>query len=261
MNITVEMKPEIGPWLPNPIRTAKDLERVEVPDTKEALGYVMDAIRLTNKKLDRSVPLIGFAGAPWTIFCYAVQGQGSKNFDAAKALCFTEPKLAHALLDKITETTIDYLLNKVRAGVDAIQVFDSWGGMLSPEDYNEFSWPYLQQIIRALEPHTKVIVFAKGCWYALEKMSTSGASALGIDWTCSPEFARKATANAITLQGNFDPSRLLSPPEDVYRMVQQMIRRFGKDRYVVNLGHGILPTIPLENVAAFIAAVKEFEEV
>ncbi len=260
MNIEVEMKEGIGPWLPNPIRSPKDVEQVVVPDVYEELGYVMDAIKLTKERLDNRVPLIGFAGSPWTILCYAVQGQGSKNFDKAKELCFTQPKAAHTLLQKITDTTIAYLKAKVATGVNAVQVFDSWGGMLSPVDYQEFSWKYIQQIVDALKEETEVIVFGKGCWFALQEMAKSGASALGVDWTCSARNARYLTGGNITLQGNFDPSRLLSPPDQIKKMVKQMIDEFGKDRYIANLGHGILPNIPVENAQAFVDAVKEYQE-
>jgi uroporphyrinogen decarboxylase len=259
MNIHVEMKAGIGPWLPNPIRSQKDLDSVIVPDVNDALSYVMDAIKLTKEMLNNEVPLIGFAGSPWTILCYCVQGQGSKNFDKAKELCFTQPIVAHKLLQMITDTTIAYLKAKVEAGVDAVQIFDSWGGMLSPVDYQEFSWQYIQQIIDALRPKTEVIAFGKGCWFALEEMSKSGASALGVDWTISPELARKFSGGQITLQGNFDPTRLFSPPAEIKKQVKQMIDGFGKDRYIVNLGHGILPNIPLDNAKAFIDAVKEYQ--
>ena len=259
MNIEVEMKPNFGPYLPNPIRTQKDLNNVIIPDIQESLGYVMDAIKATKEKLNNEIPLIGFAGSPWTILCYCVQGQGSKNFDKAKELCFTNPIVAHSLLQKITDTTIAYLKAKVKAGVDAVQVFDSWGGMLSPVDYQEYSWQYMQQIIDALKGETPVIAFGKGCWFALNEMSKSGASALGVDWTCSARMARKFTNNKITLQGNFDPSRLLSPPAVIKKMVTKMIDDFGKDKYIVNLGHGILPNIPLDNAKAFIDAVKEYK--
>ncbi|MGB5508476.1 uroporphyrinogen decarboxylase [Robiginitalea sp.] len=260
MEIPFEMKPGVGPWLENPIRTPQDVERVTQPDVEISLKYVMDAIRMTNEKLQGEVPLIGFAGSPWTIFCYCVQGQGSKNFDQAKAFCFTHPKAAHKLLQKITDTTIAYLKAKVVAGVHAVQLFDSWGGMLSPEDYTEFSWQYLQQIVTALKAEAPVIVFGKGCWFALDTMAKSGASALGVDWTCAPDLARKFSGGQITLQGNFDPSRLLSPPETIRKMVHEMIRAFGKDRYIVNLGHGILPNIPVSHAGAFIQAVKEYTE-
>ena len=259
MNIDVEMKPGVGPWLPSPVRTTEDVHKVIVPDVEETLGYVLDAIKMTKKELNDEVPLIGFAGSPWTILCYTVQGQGSKNFDIAKKFCFTNPQAAHTLLQKITDTTIAYLKAKVAAGVDAVQVFDSWGGMLSPQDYQEFSWKYIQQIIDALKEEIPVIAFGKGCWFALDKMAVSGAAALGVDWTCSPQNARKLTGGKITLQGNFDPSRLYSPPSEIKRMVHQMINEFGKDRYIANLGHGILPDIPVENAIAFVEAVKEYK--
>ena len=260
MNIEVEMKPGIGPWLPNPIRTQKDLDRIIVPDVTVELDYVMKAIKASKDLLNNEIPLIGFAGSPWTILCYCVQGQGSKNFDKAKEFCFTQPILAHTLLQRITSTTIAYLKEKVKAGVDAVQIFDSWGGMLSPTDYQEFSWQYINQIIEALKDVAPVIAFGKGCWFALEEMANSNAAALGVDWTINPKIARKLTGSEITLQGNMDPSRLLSPPSQIKKIVTEMIRNFGKDRYIVNLGHGILPNIPLENAKAFIDAVKEFED-
>jgi uroporphyrinogen decarboxylase len=259
MNIEVEMKPNFGPYLPKPIRSKKDMDSVIVPDVNEALDYVMQAIKATKEKLNDEVPLIGFAGSPWTILCYCVQGQGSKTFDKAKELCFTQPLVAHELLQKITDTTIAYLKAKVKAGVDSVQVFDSWGGMLSPVDYQEFSWQYIQQIIDALKDEAPVIVFGKGCWFALEDMAKSGASALGVDWTCSAQNARYLSGGKITLQGNFDPARLLSPPSEIKKMVTQMINEFGKDHYIANLGHGILPNVPIENAKAFIDAVKEWK--
>lgn len=259
MNIEVQMKPDFGPYLPNPIRSEKDLDSVIIPDVSEALGYVMDAIRMTKEKLDQSIPLIGFAGSPWTILCYCVQGQGSKSFDLARGFCFTQPEAAHVLLQKITDTTIAYLKAKVKAGCNAIQLFDSWGGMLSPKDYQEFSLPYMEQITNALKEMAPVILFGKGCWFALGEMAKTGASALGVDWTCSPRNARYLSGGQITLQGNFDPARLLSPPSEIKKMVRQMIDAFGKDRYIVNLGHGILPNIPVPNAAAFIEAVKEYK--
>ena len=260
MNIEVEMKPEVGPWIPKPIQSVATLNDVIVPDAEVALGYVIDAVKMTKQALNDEVPLIGFAGSPWTLLCYAVQGQGSKNFDKAKAFCFSQPELEHRLLQMITDTTIDYLKAKVAAGVDAVQLFDSWGGLLSPDDYNIFSWPYIQQIVTALKDDIPVIVFGKGCWFALHDMAKSGASALGVDWTCSARNARYLSGGQITLQGNFDPSRLLSPIPTIKSEVKKMIDGFGKDRYIVNLGHGILPNIPTENAAAFIQAVKEYKK-
>ena len=259
MNIEVEMRDGIGPYIPHPINSKAALDQVILPDVEEHLLYVFDAVRMTKSALNDRVPLIGFAGGPWTLLCYAVQGQGSKNFDRAKAFCFQEPKMAKELLQRITTTTIAYLREKVKAGADVIQLFDSWGGLLSPVDYQEFSWPYLEQIVNALGDSVPVIVFGKGCWFALHEMSKSGASALGIDWTCSARNARYLSGGQITLQGNFDPSRLLSPIPEIKTQVKQMINAFGKDRYIVNLGHGILPNIPVDHAKAFVDAVKEYQ--
>ncbi|MGE6394640.1 uroporphyrinogen decarboxylase [Chryseobacterium scophthalmum] len=259
MGIDFKMKENVGPWLDNPIRTMEDVQNVIVPDVNDTLGYVFDAIELTLIKLDNDIPLIGFAGSPWTILCYCVEGKGSKAFDIAKSFCFQQPEAAHLLLQKITDTTIAYLKRKVEKGVSAVQVFDSWGGMLSPEDYQEFSWKYINQIVEALNPLTHVVVFGKGCWFALEEMTMAPVSALGVDWTIKPEFARTLTNHTMTLQGNFDPARLHSTPETIKKMVNEMINRFGKDRYIANLGHGILPNIPLENAEAFIRAVVDWK--
>ena len=258
MDIAVEMKDGVGPWLPNPVRTAKDLEKVIVPDVADRLHYVMEAIKQTKTALEDRVPLIGFAGSPWTILCYAVQGQGSKNFDLAKGFCFSQPALAHELLQKITDTTIAYLKAKVRAGVDAVQLFDSWGGMLGEEDYQTFSWQYMQQIVDALKDETKVIAFAKGCWYALPTMARSGVHALGVDWTCSARNARYLSGGQIPLQGNFDPSRLLSPIPKIERLAHKMVSEFGTQNYIANLGHGILPNVPVDHAKAFVNAIKSY---
>lgn len=258
MGIDFKMKENIGPWLDSPIRTPQEAAKIEVPQVNDTLGYVFDAIEITLNKLDNEIPLIGFAGSPWTILCYCVEGRGSKTFDIAKAFCFQYPEAAHSLLEKITKTTIAYLKRKVEKGVSAVQIFDSWGGMLSPADYQEFSWKYINRIVEELSPAAPVVVFGKGCWFALEEMSLSKASALGVDWTITPENARRLTGGTMTLQGNFDPSRLLSPPQTIRKMVHEMIEKFGKDRYIANLGHGILPNIPLENAEAFIRAVVEW---
>ena len=260
MGIHIEMKEQVGPYLPHPIRTKADIERVQIPEVSEALGYVMEGIRLTKERLAGEVPLIGFAGAPWTIFCYAVEGKGSKNFDTAKSFAFSYPEWTAEFLQKITDTTIAYLREKVKAGVDALQLFDSWGGVLSAEDYQKYSWPYTRQIVEALSQEVPVIVFAKGCWYALEEMSQSKAAALGVDWTCSPEMARKLTGGKKVLQGNLDPAWLLAPISQIKEKTQQMIRAFGKEHYIANLGHGILPEVPVEHACAFVEAVKNFKE-
>ena len=187
-----------------------------------------------------------------------VEGRGSKTFETAKGFCFSQPETAHALLQKITDTTIRYLEEKLIAGVDAVQLFDSWGGLLSPQDYAIFSWPYLKQIIDALQDKVPVLVFAKACWFALGAMADSNATAIGLDWTITPEWARRLTGDKKVLQGNYDPARLLSPIPKIQRDVKEMIDRFGTDRYIVNLGHGILPDIPVDYARAFIEAVKAY---
>jgi len=255
MGIDFQIKENFGPYLENPLRKTEDIEKIEIPNVDEKLKYVFDSITLSLEKLDNKIPLIGFAGSPWTILCYCIEGKGSKSFDIAKSFCFQNTKSAHILLQKITDTTIAYLKKKVKSGVSAIQIFDSWGGMLSPEDYREFSWNYINQIINALSPITHTVVFAKACWFALEEISKSKVSAIGIDWTISPEIARKLTGNNITLQGNLDPSRLLSSKKVIKKLAEEMVSKFGKDKYIANLGHGILPNIPIENVETFVNSI------
>lgn len=257
LGFEVQMIKGKGPVLPGHIKSETDAFAVLAENIPEKLDYVMKAIQLTRTELNGRVPLIGFAGAPWTIFCYMVQGEGSKDFAKAKAFCYQHPEAATHLLKEITRATIAYLKAQVDAGAQALQVFDSWAGLLSPEDFNQWSLPYLLEISEAIAdcPH---ILFAKGAWYGLERMAfKSKASALGLGWDISPEFAREKTRNEITLQGNFDPSKLLLPIPELKKQVQSMIRRFGKDRYVVNLGHGIHPNIPVDHAKAFIDAVKE----
>ena len=258
MGIKVEMKDNIGPWINSPIRKNDDIKKVRVPEVKAELDYVFKAIKMSKKELNENVPLIGFAGSPWTLLCYAVQGSGSNDFNLAKEFCFSQSEYSKILLKKITETTICYLKEQVNSGVNAIQIFDSWGGLLSPIDYEVFSWKYIDQIIKELSPLIPVIVFGKGCWFHLNEMSKSKVSAIGIDWTCSARNARYLTGGKITLQGNLDPSKLLSPINEIKKSVKNMIDEFGKDNYIVNLGHGILPNTPVDNAKAFIDSVKEY---
>jgi uroporphyrinogen decarboxylase len=258
MGLEVQLIESKGPILPEPIKTANDLKRIRVPDVHETLQYVFDAIKLTKQQLNNRVPLIGFAGAPWTILCYMVQGKGSKTFDEAKAFCYTQPELAHQLLQMITETTIAYLKAQVKAGVDTIQIFDSWGGLLSKDDFENISLKYIRQIVDALKNETLVIIFAKGAWHSLESMAATGAHGLGIDWCIEPEMARKFAGNNIVLQGNFDPVKLLSPIPVIEKGVKQMLKGFGKKKYIANLGHGILPNVPVSHAKAFVNTVKEY---
>ncbi|MDG1756046.1 MAG: uroporphyrinogen decarboxylase, partial [Bacteroidia bacterium] len=253
----VQMVNNKGPFLPKTIENQVDINSLRnIEESADSLQYVYDAISLTKKELNNKVPLIGFAGAPFTILCYMVEGQGSKTFSKAKGFCFSQPTLAHELLSKITDLTIAYLKRKVAAGADVIQIFDSWSGLLSADDFNNFAKPYLDKITNALSEIAPVIIFAKGSWYALRDLTSSNASALGIDWCISPKQARDLTNHSITLQGNFDPHKLLLPIPELKNEVKAMIDSFGPQKYIANLGHGILPNIPVDHAKAFVDAVK-----
>jgi len=258
MGLEVTMNEGQGPLLPEPIKTAEDLKRIVVPDVAERLHYVMDAITLTKKTLDNRIPLIGFAGAPFTILCYMVEGKGSKTFDKAKAFCYQEPLAAKQLLQMITDTTIQYLKAQRAAGADVLQVFDSWSGLLSPADFETWAQPYLLQIQQALQPLCPVILYPKGSWYALKNLAENGTAAMGVDWCIKPEFARELVGANVTLQVNLDPAKLLQTPAQIRTDVHNMINSFGAQRYIANLGHGMTPNIPVDNARAFVNAVKEW---
>ena len=258
MGMKVLLEEGKGPLLPEVIKNQTDVNNLITEDVEERLSYVMKALKLTSKTLDGRVPLIGFAGAPWTILCYMVEGKGSKTFDKAKQFCFTQNELAHSLLQKITNVTIKYLKAQVGAGANLLQVFDSWSGMLSPADFKTYAQPYLEQIADALKDDVPVILFPKGSWYALKDLSYTSAAGLGLDWTVTPQLARELTGERVTLQGNFDPSKLLAPIPQIRKEVKEMIEGFGVNRYIANLGHGILPNIPVDHAKAFVEAVKEY---
>lgn len=260
MGVEVLMEEGKGPSLPKTIKTQQDIDALITTGAEESLKYVYDALALTKRALNGRVPLIGFAGAPWTILCYMVEGKGSKTWDKAKQFAYTQPQLAHQLLQKITDITIAYLKNQVKAGADTIQVFDSWSGALSPSDFKTFAQPYLFQIANALHEAVPVILFPKGSWYALKDIGESSASGVGIDWCVTPQFARELTGNKITIQGNFDPAKLLAPIPDIKKAVKEMIDAFGTQRYIANLGHGITPNVPVDHARAFVDAVKEYRK-
>jgi len=259
MGLEVLMEEGKGPSLPKTIKTQQDIDALNTANAEEHLKYVLDALTLTKKELNGRVPLIGFAGAPWTILCYMVEGKGSKTWDKAKQFAYTQPQLAHILLQKITSITIDYLKAQAKAGADVVQVFDSWAGSLSPEDFKIYAQPYLLQIADAVKDDAPVILFPKGTWYALKDLSQSSASGIGIDWTISPQTARELTNNNITLQGNFDPAKLLAPIPQIKKWVKEMIDAFGVQNYIANLGHGITPNVPVDHAKAFVEAVKEYQ--
>ena len=260
MGLEVQMVEGKGPLLPDPIKNINDLKKLIVPDVNEKLGYVFDGLKMTKEKLAGRVPLIGFAGAPWTLLCYMVQGKGSKTFDEAKGFCYSQPETAHALLQMITDTTIAYLKGQVKAGADVVQIFDSWGGLLSPVDFENFSLQYIRQIVAALKDEVPTIIFAKGAWFALEEMAATGAHGLGIDWCIKPNLARQFAGNNITLQGNFDPAKLLGPIPEIQKAAKAMIDAFGTTRYIANLGHGILPNVPVDHARAFVDTVKSYKQ-
>lgn len=259
MGMEVQLIEKIGPVLPDPVKNMADLRKLCVPDVNDKLNYVFEALSLTKKTLAGAVPLIGFAGAPWTLLCYMVQGKGSKTFDAAKAFCYQQPEVAHQLLQMLTDTTILYLKEQTRAGADCVQLFDSWGGLLSPEDFENFSLRYMRQIVAALKDTCPVIMFAKGAWFALEEMAATGAHGLGIDWCIQPARARQFAGDNVTLQGNFDPAKLLAPIPEIKKAVKEMLNGFGGYRHIANLGHGILPNVPVDHARAFVDTVKEHQ--
>jgi len=258
MGMEVQMVEGKGPLLPDPIKKITDLDKLYLPDVEEKLGYVFDALRLTKKTLNGRVPLIGFAGAPWTLLCYMVQGKGSKTFDEAKAFCYTQPETAHRLLQMITDTTIAYLKGQAKAGADVVQIFDSWGGLLGPDDFEVLSLQYIRQIVAALKDEVLTIVFAKGAWQSLDAMAATGAHGLGIDWCIRPQMARQLAGSGVTLQGNFDPAKLLSPIPVIEKEVTIMLDAFKGSRHIANLGHGILPNVPVDHARAFVETVKNY---
>jgi uroporphyrinogen decarboxylase len=258
LGLEVLLEENKGPVLPKVIKSQEDIDALQVEGAAERLHYVMKALSLTKKELNGRVPLIGFAGAPWTILCYMIEGKGSKTWDKAKQFAYTQSEQAHSLLQKITDATIEYLKAQVKAGADTVQVFDSWAGTLSPEDFKTYAEPYLLQIADAVSTAAPVILFPKGSWYALQNLSNSSAAGIGLDWNISPKQAREFSGNKKTLQGNFDPARLLAPVPQIKKWVKEMIDGFGAQNYIANLGHGITPNVPVDHAKAFVEAVKEY---
>ncbi len=257
MGQEVRLTEQKGPELPDPIRTRDQVDRLIVPDPIEKTGFVMDIIRTLRQELNGAVPLIGFAGAPWTLAAYMIEGGGSRNYANVKRMMFTEPTTFHALLDKISDAIILYLNAQIEAGAQVIQLFDSWAGELSREDYEQFALPYEQKIFASINHSAApAILFINGCGNFLEKMATSGADVLSIDWRIDLRDARARVGPQLTLQGNLDPCVLLSTPEIITEKARELIRAGGGHRHILNLGHGILPMTPVENARAFIEAAK-----
>jgi len=257
LGLQVDMVPGKGPLLQT-ARTQAEVEALNVENTEDFFRYAAPAIHAVKDGLANRVPLIGFAGSPWTLLCYMVQGQGSKDFAEAKKFIMMEPERAHLMLDKITEATIRYLDIQIQAGCNAIQLFDSWGGMLSPEHYDAFSLPYLERITAAIKDRVPVILFAKGAWYALEKLQKTGASALGLSWTTPASYARSVCGPNMVFQGNLDPTTLLAAPKVVEQATRKMIDSFNGQHHIVNLGHGVLPQTSVDSAKAFVNTAKEY---
>ncbi len=255
MGLTYEMVEARGPHFPTVIKTAADVHRLRVADPEQHLGYVLEALRITKRALNGRVPLIGFAGAPWTILAYMVEGGGSKTFSKARRMLYQEPALSHELLEKITATTIAYLQAQVAAGANLVQVFDSWAGILPPAHYAEFSTRYLAQICEALAPLVPVTVFAKGAWWAIEDFARLPCRTIGLDWNQSPREARQQ-APGRTLQGNLDPCALYGSVEQVQAATQAMLREFAGGPHIANLGHGVYPDTDPAKVRVFVETVK-----
>lgn len=252
-----------GPQFERPLRTAHDINKLAVPDPTQELSYVTDAVALIRQELAGRVPLIGFSGSPWTLATYMVEGGSSKDFAKVKAMMFDQPKLMHKLLDTLADSVMVYLNAQIAAGAQAVMVFDTWGGVLTPRDYREFSLQYMTQIVDGL---TRVhegrpvpsILFTKGGGAWLEDMAMSKCSGLGVDWTIDIGEARSRVGNKVALQGNMDPSILYASPARIRAEVAGVLESYGHgEGHIFNLGHGIHPGINPEHVDVFINAVHE----
>jgi uroporphyrinogen decarboxylase len=259
MGMELSVDEGIGPRFHQPLRTPADFARLRDAAPEEDLGYVLDAIRLARRALGGRVPLIGFAGAPWTLMSYMVEGQGSKAFTHAKRLLVQDPARAHALLARLALAVGAFLLAQVAAGAQAVQLFDSWASALGPRDFREFALPYLAESVRiAHGAGVPVIAFAPGAGWALEEIAeATGADVIGVDWQTDAAVARRRLAERpVALQGNLDPSWLYAPPATIRARTHEMLAAFGGRGHIANLGHGIHPDVPVAHARAFIEAVQ-----
>ncbi len=252
-----------GPRFERPVQDKAAIDALPVPDPEEELRYVMDAVRTIRRELDGRVPLIGFSGSPWTLATYMVEGGSTKNFALSKGMMFNRPELMHALLDKLARSVTSYLNAQIAAGAQAVMIFDTWGGTLTPADYREFSLAYMQRIVEGLTREAEgrkvpVVLFTKGGGQWLEAMADTGCDALGLDWTTDIGEARQRVGGRVALQGNMDPSTLYASPEVIRKSVANILESYGQGSgHVFNLGHGIHPGIDPEHAAAMIEAVHE----
>jgi uroporphyrinogen decarboxylase len=256
MGLPYEMVETKGPMFPKVIQNKKDIDALRVSNPENELAYVLKAIDIVKKELNGRVPLLGFAGAPFTIFCYMVEGKGSKTFSIAKKMLYSEPELAHLLLQKITDTTIAYMKAQAKHGANLVQIFDSWAGILSPEQYRKFSLPYIAQICDAIN-EVPVTVFAKGAFFARKEMSNLKCEVIGLDWNMDISESRRMIPHK-TLQGNLDPCVLYGSFKDIEKHTKKMIKNFGGQKYIANLGHGVYPDTDPDKVKCFIDTVKNY---
>ncbi len=255
MGLHYELIEKVGPRFPTTIKTAQQIEElIEGADAASHLSYVYDAVSATKKGLNDRVPLIGFAGAPWTLFAYMIEGGGSKTFSQAKKFLYQNPKLSHQLLSKITTSVIEYLKLKINAGVNVVQLFDSWADLLTPELYSEFCIPYLKRIGDEVTGVPKIL-FAKGAWFALAQFQDLNYEGIGLDWKTSPKVAREHVGENKIFQGNLDPCMLYADAARIEHAAKNMVAEFGSS-HIVNLGHGVYPDTPLENVKTFVNTIK-----
>lgn len=252
-----------GPRIERPVRSAADVAALPLPDPAHELRFVTDTVTLVRRELAGRAPLIGFAGSPWTVATYMVEGGSSKEFSRIKGMLYGDPKAMHALLEKLARATTDYLNAQIVAGAQAVMIFDTWGGALATAAYLEFSLPYMERIVADLIREREgrrvpVILFTKGGGAWLERMSTAGADALGVDWMTELSAARRATCDRVALQGNLDPGVLYAPPAVIRAEVARVLESYGRGPgHVFNLGHGVQPGVNPEHVAALVAAVAE----
>jgi uroporphyrinogen decarboxylase len=261
MGMALTLDEGVGPQFPSPIRTPADLARLRAVDPDESLAYMLDAVRLARRELNGRVPLIGFAGAPWTLAAYMIEGKGTKQFALAKRMLFEQPALAHALLDQLATAVGDFLVAQVAAGAQVLQIFESWAGALAPAEYLTFALPYMAKVAARVRPTgVPLIAFCPGAGWALREIAeATGADAVGVDWHTSPVLARAQVDQLdVAMQGNLDPCALYAPPAEIRQRTHAMISAFGPVGHVANLGHGILPDVPPDHARAFVDAVKEW---